>query len=75
MKIDNYEWESDFAIKHRAEGRVEGEARAILGFLRARGICVSDEARRRIMGCTVEHQLERWAERAAGIRTVDDLFS
>jgi hypothetical protein len=70
VRIENYEWQSDFAIKHQAEG----EARAILWCLRGRGICVSDEARRRIMSCTDQDQLERWAERAGSVQTVDELF-
>jgi hypothetical protein len=78
VKIDNYEWESDFAIEHQAIGRAEGylvgEARAVLWVLRGRGICVSDKARQRIMSCTDEHQLERWAERAGSVQTVDELF-
>jgi hypothetical protein len=70
MKLSEYEWKSDFALEHQAIG----EARAILGFLRARGICVSDDARDRITGCTDHDQLENWIERAAKVQTVDELF-
>jgi hypothetical protein len=34
MKIDTYEWKSDFALDHiaigKAEGKAEGEARSVL---------------------------------------------
>jgi hypothetical protein len=83
VKIEGYQWQSDFAIEHqsigRAEGRAEGEAlgeaKALLLVLRGRKVCVSDQARERIMGCTDLDKLERWLERAATVDTVDELFA
>jgi len=82
VKIDDYVWQSDFAIKHRsqgkaegkAEGKVEGEAKALLTVLRARKLCVSDQVRQRIMDCTDLDQLDRWLERATTVDTADQLF-
>ncbi|WP_344590155.1 hypothetical protein [Actinomadura vinacea] len=74
IMLDDYQWQSDFAIKHRSEGRAEGEARALLMFLRARKICVSDETREQITGCTDLDRLELWLKRAATINTTDELF-
>jgi hypothetical protein len=46
------------------EGRREGEARALLAALRARGIPVPDDARERILNEKDPERLERWVERA-----------
>jgi hypothetical protein len=51
-----------------------GEAKAILGFLAARGLPVSDEARARISSCTDLEQLESWIRQAATVERVEDLF-
>jgi hypothetical protein len=79
VKIEEYQWQSDFALEHqsigRTEGRAEGEAKAVLLVLQARKVCVSQEARERIMSCTDLEQLERWLERAATVGTLDELFA
>lgn len=74
MKLEEYEWQSDFAIQHQAKGRAEGEAHAILVVLQSRGIHVSDDARERITGCTDKEQLERWLKRTAKVQSADELF-
>ncbi|MFD0855208.1 hypothetical protein ACFQ07_23415 [Actinomadura adrarensis] len=82
MKLDDYQWQSDFAIQHqaqgRAEGRVEGRAeeaaKALLIVLRGRKVCVSGEARERITGCQDVARLESWLERAGTVNTIDELF-
>ena len=78
MSTGTYEYKSDFARRYygqgREEGRAEGEAKALLGFLGARGIVVPDDARERIMRCTDLDQLETWVRRAVTVSTVEDLF-
>ncbi|MFF4241090.1 hypothetical protein ACFYYL_34900 [Actinomadura geliboluensis] len=69
-----YEWRSDFAKIHRAQGRAEGEAKALLVVLEGRGIAVPNEVRRRVMGCTDSDQLERWLKRAAVVDRAEDLL-
>jgi hypothetical protein len=59
--MKGYEYQSDFAKKYVAEG----EARALLTVLRARGIVVPDTARERILAQRDPEQLRRWLERAA----------
>ncbi|MFD0856106.1 hypothetical protein ACFQ07_27960 [Actinomadura adrarensis] len=71
VKLENYEWQSDFAREHIAVG----EAKMLLRWLRMSKICVSAEARERIMNCTDPEQLERWADRVPAISTVDELFA
>jgi hypothetical protein len=58
----------------RAEGVVLGEAKFVLRALKARGISVSAEQRRRIETCTDTAQLEDWLDRAVLARTADELF-
>jgi hypothetical protein len=64
-------WYEDYQRKQeklrldaRSEGRSEGEARALLAALRARGIAVPDAARERILAEKDLERLERWVERA-----------
>ena len=58
----------------KAEGRAEGEARAILAVLEARGLSVSDEIVARVRSCTDLDVLETWVRRAATVDSVDRLF-
>ena len=68
----------DFAERRRAagraEGRVEGEAAALLTILAARDIDVPDDAHARITGCTDLHQLQAWIRRAITATSVKELF-
>ncbi|MFI0350363.1 hypothetical protein [Actinomadura sp. 9N407] len=82
VKIEDYEWTSDFAITHRAEGKAqglaqglaEGEARSVLLVLDARGLDVPSDVRERVTGCTDSDQLERWVRRAATVDTAEELL-
>jgi hypothetical protein len=69
MEKGTYEYQSEFARRWLAEGkslgRAEGRAEAVLTFLEARGIAVSDEVRDRILGCREIATLDRWIARAA----------
>lgn len=74
MAAGTYEYKSDFARRYYGQGRAEGEAKALLGFLEARGIVVPDDARERIMRCTDLDQLETWVRQAVTVSTVEELF-
>jgi len=71
--MKGYEYQSDFAKKYVAQGRVEGRtegraeeaARAVLTVLRVRGIAVPDAVRERILTQKDPERLERWLEKAA----------
>ena len=73
---------SPFAREHyghgkddgRAEGRVEGEASAVLRVLAARGIDVPEDARARIRACADVRQLDAWLDRAVVATSITDLF-
>jgi hypothetical protein len=78
MSTGTWEWQSDYArglvAEGRTEGRTEGEARALLAVLDARGVDVSDAARERITACTDLEQLDAWVRRAVTATSVDELF-
>ncbi|TDD91431.1 hypothetical protein E1293_02275 [Actinomadura darangshiensis] len=78
MKLENHEWQSDFALRHiaegKAEGKAEGEARSVLLVLDARGISVPNDVRERICECSDTDQLERWLQRAATITSAEELL-
>ncbi|POM26864.1 hypothetical protein BTM25_12720 [Actinomadura rubteroloni] len=75
VKIDNYEWQSDFAKSHRAEGRAEGEAEMLLNVLEARGFEIRDDVRERITSCTDTALLTAWGKRAVAIEHIEELFA
>ncbi|MEO3829219.1 hypothetical protein [Actinomadura sp. B10D3] len=83
MQAGTYEWKSDFALKHIAEGeakgRIEGEAKGeikvLLVVLEARGFTIDDDLRQRITNCKDLQQLDTWARRAATAQTLDEIFT
>jgi hypothetical protein len=73
-RMKGYEYRSDFAKKYVAQGRAEGEARALLAALRVRGIPVPDAARERILAESNPERLERWVERAIVAHTLAEVI-
>jgi hypothetical protein len=75
--VDRYH--SEFARKYvkqgLAEDRAEGEARALLTVLAARGIKVPDDLHDRITGCTDLDQLDTWISRAGTATSIDEVFA
>jgi len=65
---------SPFAKEHFGRGLAEGEARAIMLALEARGVPVTAEEHARITGCHDLDQLSRWVARAAVVQTTAELF-
>ncbi len=82
MASGHFEYQSDFARKHRGEGRiegrlegrVEGRAEAVVAFLEARSLPVDEASRARILACTDLAVLDRWVRKAATIDAVEQLF-
>ncbi|MFB4304226.1 hypothetical protein [Actinomadura sp. NTSP31] len=70
MDARNYEWQSDFAKTHIAEG----EADAVLSVLETRGLAVPNDIRDKVAGCTDIDQLKRWVRRAVVIDHAEQLF-
>ncbi|SPT58904.1 Uncharacterised protein [Actinomadura madurae] len=87
MQAGTYEWKSDFALKHiaegkaegkaegRIEGEVEGEIKVLLVVLEARGFTIDDDLRQRITNCKDLQQLDNWVRRAATAQTLDEIFT
>lgn len=74
MAVDLSFFRSETSQRLRAEGRAEGEARAVLRLLEQRGVPVSAEARERIVGCTELEQLDVWFTRAITADSVGEVF-
>ncbi|MQY06033.1 hypothetical protein ACRB68_41130 [Actinomadura sp. RB68] len=80
--LKNYEYQSEFAREYFGKGVAEGRAKEktettaknVLHILRTRSVCVSDEARRRILGCQDLGQLQTWLERAITASSTRELF-
>lgn len=75
MSSTLYGYQSQLVAEWKAEGRTEGEARAVLRALEHREIQVPEEARQRILECTDSSQADTWLDRALTAITVDDLFA
>jgi hypothetical protein len=75
MADTGYVFQSEFALRHEAKGKAEGEADALLTVLAARGIAVSDSIRERISGCRDLPLLKAWLTKAVTARTADELFA
>ncbi len=78
MRSGTYEYQSEFARKYvaqgREEGHLEGERRALLTVLEARGLTLEGAARQRVLACTDLSQLERWLSQAVTVQSVQELF-
>ncbi|TDC63656.1 hypothetical protein E1200_21805 [Actinomadura sp. GC306] len=82
MQAGVYEWQSDFARQHIAEGKAEGiaegkvagEVELLLVVLESRGFAVDDELRRRIAHCRDLEQIHAWARRAVTATSLNDVF-
>jgi hypothetical protein len=75
MASGNYEFQTEFAKKHRAAGRALGEATAVVTFLRTRGVAVSGEQEKRILACVDLDVLDRWIRKAVTVASADELFT
>ncbi|MFE1370217.1 hypothetical protein ACFW7L_00835, partial [Streptomyces pharetrae] len=56
------------------EGKAEGKAESLLAVLEARGLFVSEEVRRRVLGCADLGLLDEWLVRAVRVERAGDLF-
>jgi hypothetical protein len=74
MSTVKYEYQSDFAKKYVAEGRVDEARRLLLAIMAERRLGTSDEARARIDGCSEPEVLERWVLRATSATAEHDVF-
>ncbi|HLV71710.1 MAG TPA: hypothetical protein VKY91_02915 [Vulgatibacteraceae bacterium] len=90
MQAGVYEWQSDFALKHIAEGKaegkiegkaegkiegkLEGEIELLLVVLESRGFVIGDDLRQRIASCQDLEQIHVWARNAVTASSLDEVF-
>ncbi|MEU3309811.1 hypothetical protein [Nocardiopsis sp. NPDC006832] len=72
--LKDYEFKTELIGRPFREGRAEGRVEALLGFLEAREIKVSEAARERITGTTDIAVLDAMLRKAAHVERVEDLF-
>jgi len=68
--LKGYEYQSEFARKYVAQGRTE----ALLSFLSARQLPVTDEVRARILACRDWGLLDTWIVRAVTAKSIADVL-
>jgi hypothetical protein len=68
-------YRSDYNRTLYLAGAADGEAKAVLTVLEARGFTPSEAERDRIRECTDLDQLEAWLRRVGTITTIEELFS
>jgi hypothetical protein len=67
-------YKSTFLRTAHAEGIAEGEGRAVLWALAARGLTLSEESAERIRGCRDQAQLRAWMDRAVVVESAEEIF-
>jgi hypothetical protein len=75
MRIEGYEYQTDFLRRAKAEGIAEGARRMLIAIFEARGWAPAPADLQRIGTCTDEAALERWARRAIVVDGIDDVFA
>jgi len=73
MTTTGFRFQSDFARRNFAAGKAEGEARAVLAVLEARGVEIPENVRADIASCTDLDQLGTWIRLAATADKIEDL--
>jgi hypothetical protein len=70
-----YKYPSQLRLMGREEGRLEGEAAALLIFLEGRGIELTFAERQRVERCTDEQLMSTWLSRAGTAANAEELFA
>ena len=80
MMTDTYEytsaWTESLKAEGKAEGKAQGKADMLVRLLERDGVQTTEQARRRILGCTDPNQVEAWIDRFFdnAITHADQLF-
>ncbi|MFG3495430.1 hypothetical protein [Streptomyces sp. NPDC047928] len=75
VAVDLSFYKSPLSEEIRDEGRLQGQADALLLFLEQRGITVTDDVRERVTGCGDPEIMRGWLARAATAVVAEDVFS
>jgi hypothetical protein len=74
LMMTESEFYSDTFRNAEANAKANAKAEAVLTFLQARGLVLTEAQEERIKGCRDLEQLQTWIECAATAATVDELF-
>ncbi len=78
MRIEDYKFRSDIALRGREEGMKEGitkgVATSLLKIMTARDLLITEEQKAQILGCTDLDTLNTWLDRVLQAVSVDDLL-
>jgi hypothetical protein len=74
MLPETYQFQGPSYLRGRAEGKAEGEAKAVLAVLEARGIVPTEQQREQILECTDLDRLNTWVRKAVTLTDVNELF-
>ena len=61
-------------LEGKHEGRLEGEARALLRVIDRRGLAIDEATRARVLTCTEAAALDRWLDRAVTASQTSEVF-
>jgi hypothetical protein len=83
MQRRGYQWQSEFALRHRAEGRAEGRTegrvdgvrRTLIDVIESRGLRLDRTRRATIEACSDLRRLQGWTRRAATAEDIADVIS
>ncbi|MDP3220897.1 MAG: hypothetical protein Q8S73_42825, partial [Deltaproteobacteria bacterium] len=64
----------EFERRGKLEGKLEGEASALLRVLARRGITIDDGTRARVLACSDAATLDAWLDRAATAADAAEVF-
>lgn len=74
MRTGRYEYQSEFARRHHAEGKAEGKAEVLLKLLSLKFGEPTTEVRERVQSGSLE-ELDRWAERVLTAARLEEVFA
>ncbi|MEU7373162.1 hypothetical protein [Streptomyces albidoflavus] len=74
MAVDLSFYKSPISQEIRAEGKAEGEARALLVVLQARGFQLPPATEQKVSECRDSRTLNQWLSRAATADSLDEVF-
>jgi hypothetical protein len=78
MQQETYPYQSkllaDREARGEARGKIEGKAEALLGFIEARGLTITENQRRKIESCQDPAKMQLWVKRSPSAPTVADII-
>ncbi|MBI5517048.1 MAG: hypothetical protein HY909_24935 [Deltaproteobacteria bacterium] len=73
-KIPESPWVKAWRLELEAKGKAEGEARAVLKVLSARGLAVTEAQAAKVLACQDLAQLDAWLRAVASVPSMEALL-